>query len=267
MKEMEQNVHEEFRRAMQEAYWSWEPEVKDWEIPKPDLSFLDDMEWDEEEDAEAEEKEPLQMVQEQELDLSFLESKPAKKRHFSVSARRAAAVALAVLVTGGAAGYLLQSEPAYGVKQAFLNVKHLFSPDSKYVDTDTGEERLDIEREADIQKGSAIVPEVYIPQYIPEGFSFEKGTFSNSKEIEYTEYLYVNGKRKIAIDIDKAHETADVSLAGDPYTTKSGKEVYLEEEPDLVIVTYIKDLYIFSVDGAITKEEAIKILDSLQLME
>lgn len=265
MEEMEKNVHEEFRRAMQEAYWSCEPKLEEWEIPQPDLSFLDDMEW--EEDEASEDKEPLQIVMEREMDLSFLGSEQTKKRHFSVSAKRAAVIAFAVLITGSTIGYMLQSETAYGVKQAFLNVKHMFSPNSKYADLDTGEERLDIVQEADIKKGSTIVPEVYIPQYIPEGFSFEKGTFSNSKEIEYTEYLYVNGKRKIAIDIDKAHETADVSIAGDPYTTKSGKEVYLEEEPDLVTVTYIKDLYIFSVDGAITKEEAIKILDNLQLME
>ncbi|MCI8485445.1 MAG: hypothetical protein HFH41_14075, partial [Lachnospiraceae bacterium] len=80
MEEREKNIHEEFRRAMQEAYWSWEPKVEDWEIPEPDLSFLDDMEWEEDEENEAEEKEPLQIVHEGEMDLSFLESEPKKKR-------------------------------------------------------------------------------------------------------------------------------------------------------------------------------------------
>lgn len=173
---MEKNVHEEFRRMMQEAYRSCEPKLEDSQIPKPDLSFL--------EESEQEEHEPE-----------------------------------------------------------------------------------DIEREEDIKLGADVVPEVYVPEYIPEGFTFAEGHFSNSKELFYMDYTYKKGDQKLLISVDKQKESADVYVAGEPYTTESGKEVYLMESETSTGVNYLTDLYMFSADGPLDKEEIIKIIDHLTLLE
>ena len=111
----DRNIHEEFRRAMQEA---WEEAVidtsdlKDEDIPAPDLSFLDHL---------SKEEPPERGIEFPPL------AAGKKRRKLGGRFTKVAAAVLAICIISSAMGIFVNSEASYGIKSFVQNIRHLAS--------------------------------------------------------------------------------------------------------------------------------------------
>lgn len=241
---MNKQIHEEFRKEMQKAWEAYEPECEPSDIPEPDLSFLDNLD----------DKENF----EDELDLSFLNEKPKKKwRHARFA--KVAVLVIGILITSSIVGAFFSVDSAYGVKPVIQKVKQFFSEDES-----GAEEKVVITDIEDLKKGVKVVRDTYVPQYLPAGYVFEKGEFFKFDGTVIAMLGYSNKDNLITITTDKSYKSSTIFISGDPYTSASGKEMYLEQLEDELTLTYLEGNFMFHVNGDLSIEEAEKIMDNLR---
>lgn len=246
---MANDVHEEFKKKMQEAWNEYEPDGDDLDPPAPDLSFLDgslskDMEPDE-------------------MDLGFLSEK--KKRRVSFSRMgKVAAVLVAIFVTSSGLAVFMNSDASYGVKGIFQNIKNQFSPEKEPSMDDQGMLTLEVTEWENLEAGKELMPTLYIPQYIPSGYAFSKCTFNKTEGSALSSYVYVKGKDAITIAIEDLNDSMDIYVDGkqckSPY---SNKELYVSEEDGEHIVVYIEENLYIQVSSMISMDESIKVLEGV----
>ena len=68
----------------------------------------------------------------------------------------------------------------------------------------------------------------------------------------------------LTITTDKSYKSSTIFISGDPYTSASGKEMYLEQLEDELTLTYLEGTTAFHVNGDLSIEEAEKIMDNLR---
>lgn len=249
---MGNDIHNEFKKKMQDAWHNYEPDDEDLNIPTPDLSFLD-KEFDEG---------PKSM------DLDFLDN--AKKKPF-ISINRLGKVAvifIALLVMSSGIAVFLNSNTSYGVKGIFQNIQHYFSPEKQPSMDKEGVLSLEVTKWENLVAGKQIVTTLYIPQYIPKGYDFEKCSFAKSEDIDITTYEYSKGNKHLAISVNGLKDDSDIFIGGEEYKTlTSNRKIYVEKVNDEFLATCVEDELFFQVSSTISNEENVKILEGMKKSE
>lgn len=258
----DKSIHEEFCRAMQEA---WEEavidtsELKDEDIPAPDLSFLDRL-YEEEPSACGAER-------------SRLES--GKKRRRAGRFTKVAAAVLIILITGSAMGVFLNSGASYGIRSFVQNIRHLDSANG----TETMESKgksLSISDWGEIQKGKKIVGTLYIPAYIPKGYTFQKAEFAEGtasggqQEMRTASYYYSSGEKSLTVVISEVEGGSTASISGElEQSPLSGRDLYVArgEEDEEYTITCEEGDFRFVVSAPLSKRETVNIVEGITKQE
>lgn len=228
-------THEEFKKAMQEA---WEhvdldkETVESLPIPEPDLSFLEDLE---------------------------AENKP--KRNYRLA--KIAVFLLAVFLTSSAISIFMNSQASYGVKCLVQNVKHFFSENEPVVD-ENGVQSLVLTDWKDLSDGKEIAGTLYVPSYIPEGYEFQEVSFDRVETMAETSYHFLKGKKDLYVDIEVLFDDVDVYVRGDLFKSPfSEKEMYFAETDGGIYIAYAEGDHNFSIVGDLSKEEGTRIIEEI----
>ena len=230
------NIHSQLKTAMQEA---WEhvdldkETVEQFEIPEPDLSFLED-----------------------------LESKNKKpEKHHRLA--KIAVFLIAVFLTSSALSLFMNSQASYGVKSLIQNVKHFFSENEPVVD-ENGVQSLVLTDWEDLSDGKEIAGTLYVPSYIPEGYKFQEVSFDRVETAAGTSYHFLKGKKDLYVDIEVLFDDMDVYVKGDLFQSPfSEKEMYYAKYDGGSAVTYAAGDHNFSVVGDLSKEEGARVIEGI----
>ena len=231
------NIHSELKKAMQETWDHVDLDketVEQFEIPVPELSFLED-----------------------------LESKNKKtKQHQRLA--KIAVFLIAVFLTSSALSLFMNAQASYGVKSLIQNVKHFFSENEPVVD-ENGVQSLVLTDWEDLSDGKEIAGTLYVPSYIPEGYEFQEATFDRIEETSTgTSYHFSNGKKDLYVDIEVLLDDMNVYVSGDLFQSPfSEKEMYYAKYDDGSAVTYAEGDHNFSVVGYLSKEEGTRVIEGI----
>lgn len=254
----DRNIHEEFRRAMQEA---WEEAVidtsdlKDEDIPAPDLSFLDHL---------SKEEPPERGIE--------LPTLAVGKKHRKLGGRftKVAAAVLAICLISSAMGIFVNSEASYGIRSFVQNIRHLALENEPEI-TETGAEYLPVTDWGEIKSGKKVVGTLYIPEYIPKGYTFQKAEFADAsggrKEMLNTSYYYRSGDKLIDVTITRVTSGNETSVLGElEQSPISGRDMYvaLDEERKEYVITCVEQGMTFFVSAPVSKYEAFKIIEGIK---
>lgn len=186
-----EEVHKKLGEELEKAYLKREtPEEK---IPEFDLSFLDEQPYEptEENDAAREE--------------SFISPKEEKKRRFSRFAKVAAVLIIFLLCTNI---IMLgrDSSESYGDKgilhRLYQGVTGLFTDSEEKTEESDVEEFMTFDHlgEKELKKAKEVLPGLYVPTYIPEGYEFEKLEIQKYYSGDFHgKYLYKSNNDTITI--------------------------------------------------------------------
>lgn len=256
----ERNIHKEFQKAMQEAWEEYviDPsELTDEKIPEPDLSFLDKLL--EEDSAE------------QDTVLPFPASKKnrRKARRFTT----VAAAVLAIFIVSSAMSIFINSEASYGIKAFVQNIRHFASENEPEVN-ENGAETLSVTDWDKISNGKKVVGTLYLPTYIPKGYSFQNADFSDASggrgDLVDTTYTYSNGEKGLIISIWKIASDTETSVIGElEQSPISGRDMYVDQnkEQGEYVITYVEEDLGFLVVASTSKYEAFKIIEGIEKQE
>ena len=231
------NIHSELKKAMQETWDHVDLDketVEQFEIPVPELSFLED-----------------------------LESKNKKtKQHHRLA--KIAVFLIAVFLTSSALSLFMNSQASYGVKSLIQNVKHFFSENEPVVD-ENGVQSLVLTDWEDLSDGKEIAGTLFVPSYIPEGYEFQEATFDRIEETSTgTSYHFSIGKKDLYVDIEVLLDDMNVYVSGDLFQSPfSEKEMYYAKYDDGSAVTYAAGDHNFSVVGDLSKEEGTRVIEGI----
>lgn len=245
---MGNDIHNEFKKRMQDAWHNYEPNDEELNIPTPDFSFLE--EFDDEPNS---------------MDLDFLDN--LKKKHFFSTSRlgKVAVVFIALLVMSSGIAVFLNSNMSYGVKGVFQNIKHYLSPEKEASMDKEGVLSLDVTKWENLEEGKKIVSTLYTPQYIPKGYDFIKCSFVKSEDMATTTYEYFNGEKTLMVTISNVESSPDVYISGERYNpSNSNKDIYVEEVNGEFSATYIKDKLFFHVSSTISTAENVKVIEGIK---
>ena len=235
------NIHENLKKALQEAWEHVNLEkatVEQFEIPDPDLSFLEDL--------EAENNKML--------------VKP--KRECRIV--KIAVFLLAIFLTSSALSIFMNSQASYGVKSLAQNVRHFFFENEPVVNED-GIQSLTLTDWKDLSDAKEIAENLYVPSYIPEGYDFQEATFERIEEAATeTSYHFSNGKKELYVDIEVLLDDMDVYVSGDLFQSPfSEKEMYYVKYDGGMAVTYAEGDHNFSVVGDLSREEGTRVIEGI----
>ena len=253
---MTKTTHERLKETMQEAWreCTLNPEdMKEVEIPKPDLTFLD----------QTDEK-TADLEAEQEINLDFLPP-GKKKRSFFIRFSTIAAVVCLVFITGSAMNLFWDSDRSYGVRSVIQNVKHFLSPREPEVN-ENGVLSLTVHNWADIHDGEKVVGTLYLPEYIPEGYMFKWAKFEKAEGMSnMLNYIFLKGKDTLSISMETALSDNSVYLPGKPfYDSVSGKEMYWEVLEDCNILSYVEEERCYSISANLPQKELLKVIEGIK---
>ncbi len=252
---MTKTTHERLKETMQEAWreCTLNPEdMKEVEIPKPDLTFLD----------QTDEK-TADLEAEQEINLDFLPP-GKKKRSFFVRFSTIAAVVCLVFITGSAMNLFWDSDRSYGVRSVIQNVKHFLSPREPEVN-ENGALSLKVHNWADIHDGEKVVGTLYLPEYVPEGYTFKMALFEHIDGMNILCYIYTKGGDELGIDISIATYDNDLYINGEPFREPvSGKKMYWAEEEDCDILSYVEEERCYSISASLPQKELLKVIEGIK---
>lgn len=256
----ERNIHKEFQKAMQE---SWEEyvidpsQLTDEEIPKPDLSFLDQL--SEEDSAK------------QDTSLHF----PASKKNHRRSRRftTVAAAVLAIFILSSAIGIFVNSEASYGIKSFVQNIRHLASENEPEVN-ENGAKTLSITDWDKINNGKKVVGTLYLPTYIPKGYTFQEANFSDASggrgDLVNTTYTYSSEEKSLMLSIWKITSDTETSVIGElDQSPISGRDMYVDQNKERgeYVITYVEEDMGCSVIAPTSKYDAFKIIEGIEKQE
>ena len=206
-------------------------------------------------------------------DIKYIEPKiPNKsmikrKRHYRFLA--IAAAFLIIFVLSGTFAVLLSNGSVtatrFKIEQKLVTMKNLLSNSSedqykKSVDTDSI--IMEINNEEEIKKGISFFPELYIPENIPQRFTFSNLTICKISNGTYTAgYVYKNANNEQLLIsqqiVPKEGLSTNIINPTETFEVSDGT-VYLFENPfgdGTNSSTYVSDTEIIDINGMITMNE------------
>lgn len=270
-------IHARLQRKMQKAWFDYKIKEDDMDIPKPDLTFLEELDgWGQDVDLEK-------------IDSgSFGVSRRSRRRMNQIG--KVAVVLLAVLATVSTAAMFLESDASYGGGSTIQNIKHFFSPkqgpaaenenagqrDSQLNGNEkqaslggASEEDLIITEWDNVEKNKDLMIRFFQPTYVPEGYVFQRVWFADTEDVTAAVYTYQKGENELMISVENLKEEGSASVEGDSYVEpKTGREFHIakDKKDGTCTISRMEEDDVFRVWGALDKEEGIRIIDGLKAM-
>lgn len=184
---------------------------------------------------------------------------------------RFAAMLTMTLFTGICFGIWMNADSTYGGKQFSQKVVSLISPLDIHKEIDeAGNEwqTTTITSLDDLEDAAEFCGELYIPEYIPDGYHFRQLKIDKGTDFVQYEYTYENSE-KLPIYIGFNFDSFDKSIlvTGELYhSPRTGEEMYVNEieETNEFTVTRITDEYECMVSGLGSKNIGVRIMENLR---
>lgn len=185
---------------------------------------------------------------------------------------RTVAVIMVVILTGTSSMIWFNNDGVYGGKRVLDKCISAISPleTEEEVDDDGNVfQVIIIQNESDIEELKKYVDEVRGPEYIPDGYSFEKLTVRRHSDLIDFEYLYSNVEEKNIIIVSFKYYKYDpeIMVLGEKYLSmETGQEMYVAELSDSgeFVVTEITDKYSCIISGKGDENIGIRMMESIQ---
>ena len=211
------------------------------------------------------------------LDMSFLYEEPEKeaKKGFRFN-RLSTVVAIIIVMLLGLNAVMLfsDSNEVYSEKgllhRIHEGVRGIFTDEdpSKYVEVDETGEVFIITDMKDIDKAKAFWPELCVPEYVPEGYEFEKLEINKITSGNYKAmYLYYYSSDKIKILIENIDNDSNyISKSKGKTIVKDDRVIntYYDKIYNKIIAdVYLDDVYI-CIQGNITQQDIIHVASNIK---
>lgn len=219
-----------------------------------------------------------------EVDLSFMntivtgnESKKRKNALFSRRILKIAAIVICFFTITTITSTWMISQEAYALKynlqRKLYMLKDGFTASNDNVETDFSDESnfsVTISDIKDLDKALKLMPDLPVPEYIPDGFALATLTVTKWFDGAYNvEYVYNAGEKELNIVAYKAAGTESPSIS-----INGTKEVLEMEDRtiavwhdifnDIVGCTVLMDDILIDISGEIAKEELIEISKAIK---
>lgn len=208
------------------------------------------------------------------VDFSFLTEVTKGERRPRRFVRVAAVAAGLVIVLLGANLFILVNDEAdsYGDKGILHRIQQgiygIFTDEEEVAENDV-KETLSISEEADLDVALEFLPELYLPGYVPAGYSFESLTideyFSGSF---FAEYVLTGGEdREITIGLEYAEGDVEYASPGDGrFIEREDRKIYVAEDQvfgEVDVSVYLEDCLI-TISNAGDEETGILMADGMK---
>ncbi len=212
-----------------------------------------------------------------EPDLSFLNEPKEKKDHrFLYRFGTVAVCVILIFVTSSGMAVWMNSEAAHAMKFNLEKTFHritdgFFSTDeNESAETSENEISITIDSMDDIDDAIAFMPDLPVPEYIPEGFELEELKVSKFVNGSYTvEYVYYNMSMSAKFYISSrsnSEENALTMLLTDSETIELNDRTiyyYNDEYTREGGVSFILHSQLIDISGNIGKEDIINVAENI----
>jgi len=211
------------------------------------------------------------------VDYSFMnEYQPVRKRRLAARPLRVASILLCffVLVTGTA--IWINSEPANALRQELerklYQIKEsLFMSHNDVEKHYSSENKLSssIDDMEDMNKAHEFLPDLPVPEYIPEGQELEILKMEKIAEDDYNaSYEFVaNDGKEFIISVYRYGKEIRItdSMLEMEYLSLEDRDIYIWEDDatDTHGITMIKDVFVINVTGDISREEMLLVAENI----
>lgn len=220
-----------------------------------------------------------------EFDLSFLDEQNEKcgsesgiketRKRINIKFSRiitAAACVIIILLSANIILIATDSTDTYGdrgiLHRLKTSVNGLFT-DEETVDEDGIRESISINNMQDIDKAKKFLPQLYIPEYIPEGYELEQLTIDEYYSGDYLgEYIFVNDdNQQICIALEYIAGNTDYSNSSEgSLIDMDDRKIYITEseaQEEFYADVYTEECAMYVTGNIAQKEDIIKIAETL----
>lgn len=196
------------------------------------------------------------------------------KKKFHSFASRIAVIVFAILISGSGIAIWINSQPANALKfqteKNFYEVKDgVFSTDEEQ--TDAADETC-ITRKyksmEDMDKAKAFMPNLPVPEYIPEGYVLENLKIDkNSSDIMNALYHFKSGDKNLYINVlEGLDETGYETMADVKIVSDGDKKIYVWKEPetDSYGCSFIANKTVIYILGDISEDEMLNVAKKIK---
>lgn len=196
------------------------------------------------------------------------------KKKFSFFASRIAVIVFGILIAGSGIAVWINSQPANALKfqteKKFYEVKDgVFSTDEEQ-DADAVDETC-ITRKyksmEDIEKAKEFMPNLPVPEYIPEGYALDNLKIDKAiNDIYSAFYNFKSGNKNYYINIIQSEQESSYEMDGKgDIVDVDGKQICIWEDQSTGSYgcNYIFNHMTISVTGQISKEEMVEIIKEI----
>ncbi|MCQ4636771.1 hypothetical protein NE619_08510 [Anaerovorax odorimutans] len=197
--------------------------------------------------------------------------KQRQKRNTHKKVLRIAALFTVVLLGGISLSVWFNADGAYGGKRLIGKYVHLLSSSSIHEEVDEEGNRsevMEIDNFENMKEAEDLIETLYVPKYIPEGYSFISLKVTKNADEEMYTYTYKNSTQgSLYIDYNFDNFDKDIMIDGEPYTSpRTGEKLYIKkiEETDEYTVVKVADRFECVINGIGDIEEGIRIMENLE---
>lgn len=209
-----------------------------------------------------------------ELDPALLK-KIKKSRKKSVYKRIVQIAAIFMVVAVGvSAGIWANADGAYGGKKIINKWVNIISPldiEQKTAEDGSILETVTITDEKKIEDAGDFAEQLYMPEYIPSGYSFETLKIEKDADYIYQDYQYKKGKEYLTVsaNINRTGVDTGLTVTGELYKSPvTGDDLYVAAyEGDEYSVARIGDKVDCLVGGIGDIKEGIKVMEGFKEMK
>lgn len=210
-----------------------------------------------------------------ELDADLLKKfKQKRKKNIYKRTMQIAALFMVIIVGGVSIGIWTNADGAYGGKKFIRKYVNVFSPldiEQEVIEDGRLVETAVITDEKKIKDAQDFAEQLYMLEYIPDGYSFVSLKISKDDDFIGQDYLYRKGKKEfmVSANINKSGVDANLTVSGKVHKSPvTGEEMYVDTyEGGEYSVARIGDDVDCFVGGTGDVEEGIKILENFKILE
>lgn len=196
------------------------------------------------------------------------------KKKFHSFATRIAVIVFAILISGSGIAIWINSQPANALK--FQTEKNLYEVKDGVFSTD--EEQTDAADETcitrkyksmkDMDKAKEFMPNLPVPEYIPEGYVLENLKIDKAINDVYSAfYDFKSGNKDFYINIIQSEQESSYEMDGKGNIVEVDEKqvcIWEDQSTDSYGCNYIFNNMTISITGHISKEEMIEIIKEIR---
>lgn len=208
-------------------------------------------------------------------DLSFMkeQAREKPKKKYRVSFGKVAAVVVIVLLGTNAVLLLSNNSQSYGDKgilhRLYQGIAGIVTDSDEEVNPEDEVESLTITSMKDMDKAKRFLPELYVPEYIPQGYQLNNLTIDKYAGGDYVGTYEFTDEEGSVLGI------CPMAIAGDSSYATSGKGEMIELADRKILVAYddVEQCYtaavytescLMDISGKLDKDEIIRVAKGLK---